>query len=250
MTGSDDTVYSKNPYIISYNWERDEKIQEKWDSFLTEYNNLNTLWDLDFNPASSYLEKASFQRPYPIVFSEGLNLNDENDCIERALQFYTEWEDLFGCSAQNLEFYNSNISNDWDEFSVRFIQTGINGKHWDFVSRHILYLCFSGEGRIKSIQSGLIPDIKIEKPVQFDKDKIMSNIIGYTYTYHDFTGEKEHTYSRDDTYNFKHEYEIYDKTDGLQIFIYALKGVDAGLVTFYCHPETGAIVFIQQNMIF
>ena len=250
LTGTDDKNVTINPVKISYNTNVEEKVQEKWNRFLADYNNLKPPRTLEFNPASSYLERVSFQRPYPVVFSEGLNLNNEDDCIEKALQFYSLWEELFGCKSENLEYYNSNINSGWDEFSVRFIQTAIKGKHWDFVQRHMVYFAFTGDGRIRSIQSDLIPDINIDKPVDYNKEKMMNNIIGYTYEYWDWTGSKTHTYTRDDTYNFKHEYHIYDKTDGLIMYIYALKGINAGLITFYCHPESGEIIHIEENVIF
>ncbi|MFC1724009.1 hypothetical protein ACFL4T_00170 [candidate division KSB1 bacterium] len=241
-----------NPAIITYDKERKDKFYEKWDQFLSEYECRGL--EMIFNPniISSYLGNVYItDKDKPRIFRDTLSCTDTAVVFNRITHFVDKWEDLFGCDANNLEIEEISFG-DEGSINVRFIQKKINGIPVNILYDRSLYISLDCYGFLSGIRNDLIPDVYLEIPPYFNKEKILENITSQA-----VYGEWSQLYilNENDNFRFKDGYSVLTKYEGNAILIYVVKAVEYLQnvdyreepwipFTIYCHPLTGEIMYV------
>ena len=90
--------FPENPVVI----ELEERPEEVFDRFLAEYNAEDLNYNMHTNWQASFLRSLYFNENHPVVISETLSPENKNHVIQKVLQFYKKWENLFTCPVENL----------------------------------------------------------------------------------------------------------------------------------------------------
>ncbi len=232
-----------NPVVVEYSVEKDREMKEQWIAFLRKRE---IEGDAEFDPVTSHLTRADFQSSSKI-FSIPLS-EDNNDLMVREIRrLIDEWRELFGVYASDLKLDHIDLKN---SMYVRFSQTGIRGRKFNFVFGKWLDFYFYFNGAIKAIRSGIVPLVSLEYPGGYNIDEIVKNLIGAKVEYYGL----EHIYTENDNFTFRDGYYIYTKEEGNKKLFYAAKAVDAGYGdlednynTFWHRPDTGEIITYSMN---
>ncbi|MFC1724007.1 hypothetical protein ACFL4T_00160 [candidate division KSB1 bacterium] len=246
--------YSNNPVKIVFSEYRDEQIREKWSEFLTQHNmSQDGYVTMDFNPVTSYIDDIHFWATQPRIISDTLIAYDRDAVIEKVLEFLDTWKGLFGTGAESLIMYKFEYRSDFRLFTISFIQKKLNGQDVSFILNPEIVIGVTDSGNFRYLYNSLVPDLGLTVPDRYDHDKILSNIIGYSYVYPPNSGEVVRVFTEDDRYEVSENFNVYVERTELEYYVYFLKCVNVieqdGSSTYsvYCHPETGEIVLINSN---
>lgn len=246
----------QNPLIITYDEEKEEAVHAEWDKFLIQYNAIPDTSLTHFMKSTSFITQAYFKENLPKIFPDS-----NNTAIRiKLLQFYSEWEDLFGCKVYNIEL-EDNDNNELGIFIVRFKQIKMCSTFYKFVYQPFIQFTLTGQMELKSIISTLIPDIEIEMPQisdWVDISKMIDTTIGLEYEFSPDASSiyfpQKHLFSETDTYHVKDGFEIYPEYFRNILSIYYLKGIEyfwheddiKYKCTIYYHPSTTEIIHIKK----
>ncbi len=261
-TGNDDTF--ENPVIIAHDQARETKTQMKWNALLTQYKAIPDTHHTHFMESTSFLMQTYFKEKLPgIVDAISVNQNDTNLVIQLR-KFYSDWEDLFGCQVNSIEF-NFNQNNDFEENETRiyrFQQKNIGNTTYRFIMQPFIEFGLSKNGELERIISTLIPDfeMKIPSPISnsLDISKMVANTMGYEHEFYADASSiyfpSKHLFSPKDIYKVKDGFEIYPKYAENTLSIFCLKGVEYFWLenkveykcTIYYHPATAEIIYVKK----
>ena len=253
----DYTASPENPVIITYSESREERIQNKWGSFLSRYKCSNSVKSADTVPISSYFNTISFESPYPKIFPNPFTEFTPEYIGGQLLVFYGFWEDLFGCSSANLTLTGFQPRPNYETIRVTFSQKKLSNRNYEFFLSTIIEFTVTKNGELISIISNLVPDVNLKYPDSCDTTKILNNIIGYEIEYLDLDiGEYLiHVISENDYFRVLPGFQIIEKRAENKLYVYCAKSVKVSLrninniikLIFFCHPETSEIVYISGN---
>ncbi|MFC1724006.1 hypothetical protein ACFL4T_00155 [candidate division KSB1 bacterium] len=249
---------SSNPVITAFDPRIDNNIKERWAEFLTLYNAEPDTEKTRFIKSTSYLTYAKFNNNLPVVITDPAVLLNQTELIDEILEFYEKWQDLFGCSVENLELYNIFRYSDTGSFYMRFIQKRLNKIDCVFVLIQSIEFYISSSGQLTRIISSLIPDVEIDIPDNAFLSRMINNTIGHTFEinaplWSSFPYPEKHTFSINDSFELKDGFELFVDYEENYFLTYYLKGivfswVERGFTikcTIYYHPETGEIIHIK-----
>ena len=246
----------QNPVIITYDKIKEETVQTEWNKFLIQYNATPDTSLTHFMKPTSFIIQAYFKENLPNIFPD----SNKTDIKIKLLQFYSEWENLFGCKVNNIELEDTD-NNELGTFIVRFQQIKMGNAFYKYVYQPFIQFTLTEKMEIKSIISTLIPDIEIDIPPSSDWvniSKMISNTIGFEYEFSPDASSiyfpQKHLFSVTDKYHVKDGFEIYQEYSGNILSIYYLKGIEyfwyeddiEYKCTVYYHPSTTEIIHIKK----
>lgn len=244
-----------NPVIIEYDKEKEESVQEEWNNFLLQYNANYDTSLTHFMNATSFISQVYFKEYLPKIF---FDINDAT-IVDKLLQFYSEWDNLFGCKMNNIELDYTN--NEQGVFTVRFRQIKINNTFYNFTDQPFIKFTITEDSELRNIISTLIPDADIEMPKRsnwVNISKMIDNTIGLEYEFpldaSSIYFPQKHIFSKTDKYHVNETFEIYPNYSDDTLLIYYLKGIKYSWhennlqysCTVYYHPETTEIIYIKK----
>ena len=247
-----------NPVIIVSDQDKELSAQTLWDAFITQYNATPDTLHTHFMKPTSCISQAYFENELPEIFSGFTPGTNNIDTIMTLLEFYSEWESLFGCDIDNIELIDS-LNREGGIYKFR--QTKIGNTSCEFVNQAFIKFVFTESMKLKSIISTLIPDVDIEIPSSsswIDVSQMIENTIGYE---HEFLTDassiyypQKHLFSTDDNYTVKKGFEMYPRYSGDTLSIYYLKGIEFSWnednmeysCIIYYHPSTAEIIHVKK----
>ncbi|MFC1724005.1 hypothetical protein ACFL4T_00150 [candidate division KSB1 bacterium] len=257
LTGTDEKSTTANPVIISYNWEKENQIQDRWEQFLDFYNAATMDKGTIFMKPTSYLMQTYFENNLPKIIPDSITSSNKEDFIPDLLGFYEKWQDLFGCKVENLEFERlDDYSLYGNYFNYRFEQVKLNNRRVKFVYRRWIRFRVNTNGELLQIVSALYPDVEIEKPEKAYIHNMIHSTMGYKHKFH-LSGSSimypDHEFTSKDSYNIKDDFEIYLQYTENKAYVYYLKGIKYYWIeddhnykcTIYYHPETTEKILVS-----
>lgn len=245
----------QNPFTFTYDEEKEEVVQAEWNEFLLQYDAIHDTSLTHFMKSTSFISQVYFEDPLPKIFTDS-----NNTAIDvKLFQFYSEWENLFGCKMDNIEVEYTN--NELGVFIVRFKEIKTGNTFCKFIYQPFIKFALTEQMELKSIISTLIPDVEIEIPRNLDWvdiSKMIDNTIGLEY---DFSPDgssiyfpQKHLFSKTDTYHVNDGFEVYPEYVEDTLSIYYLKGIEYSWYednsqykcTVYYHPSTTEIIHIKK----
>jgi hypothetical protein len=251
---------SKNPIVITYNKAKELQTQTKWNDFLIKCNATPDTHYTYFMESTSFIMQAYFKENLPKILSISLSDTNDTNIVIKLLDFYSEWEDLFGCKVNNIEL--KDINNEMEIYIIRFQQIKIGNTFCQLVYQPFIQFTFTKKMELKSIISTLIPDIELEIPQSsdwVDISKMIDNTMGHEHEFHPDASSiyfpQKHLFSETDTYHSKDGFEIFPEYSGNTFSVYYLKGIEyfwdeddiEYKCTVYYHPSTTDIIHIKKD---
>ena len=253
---------AKNPIVILFDQDREDAVRSKWNDFLEEYNYTKPPGSLVFDSITCYLHEVKFNPTYPLIFRFPLTDINEENISSKMLEFYTQWEDLFGLSAENLELDYFCYDSETDTMLVKFTQYKINGKLWNFLNTLSISFTINKQGQLLKVYSDLIPDVNLKIPGDCDVSKMCESFYGYTFKYatvhwsNDSVLYYYYTFGEEDEYFPNQGHDVIKVTSSDTLRIYAAKGIQVVSTgdllfnarpikfLFYCYPRTYEIILL------
>ncbi|MFC1725639.1 hypothetical protein ACFL4T_08425 [candidate division KSB1 bacterium] len=243
-----------NPVIITYSEERESGVQKEWRSFSGKYNSSRYLVSVDFDPVLSYLSNATFESPYPEVFSEPFTEFRPDVMGEQILDFYREWQGLFGCPSANLVLDEFRPTANYQTIRVSFKQEKVSGRNREFENTPRIEFNVTRNGELINIFSNLLPDVNLKIPPSVDIEMIKAGLIGQEVEYYIPGRTVNYVLSENDTFTDRPGYEIVVNRSANEIMIYWAVCLETviydeidWLFLLYCLPETGEIVHTSSR---
>lgn len=252
-----DIKIPENPVVFEYDRDRDNAVQEKWEEFIDEYYDNKTPQSVTFDPITSYLQDLQFSPSYPLIFRFPFTQIHSMEISEKMMEFYIQWQDLFGCTSDNLENDIFTYNSATEEMTVSFRQLKLSSSEIELADNHGIEFRINKQGQLIYLVSNLIPDLSLKEPAEYDSEAILQNIYGDSVTFYYYANQYTYVFSDSNSYNLLEGYQILVNYEDNRMYVYAAKPVNVSVnefpniyFIFYANPETSAIIQVRKRNIF